>query len=548
MKKSSLCCASFLATTKMACEKIASERWDWKSGVSTHFDVGGAKIPMNYFSCGTYYFDGDFQVVKFPKGMQLYHGSGALANANVEFPAGLDYYKPHEMGKQSVINHSALTKELVENQDESVEEATSKFFNVSAGWFADPTVAQLYSHQNKTFAQRCGDKCINVYELKEDAVFIVLDNNYNIWRLLNDASVPDTAKRQLRFMYNLDTIKADYDPEKYGSISIQRKKRRSYRDVDLPFTEWLCGFMKGQYAGYAANIPMEKGQRYFHLEFMFCSPMKWLKRNLSNKLDWQHMDLKDADKAIKQFMEQMSHYKSTNVDFHSGDLLEHSIWSLLFAEQLLFNLTQFGSPPSEMKKKIAAAAFIHDIGKMAPDQTTRRRHDYIYYSIPDHPAIGGDYIRGTKKLPLVDKNMKQVGAFDVPAFLGALGFNDGDVASLAKLIDLHWEFGDYLRKWKGPGDSATVNAFIDRVGRNEPFSFFFALVIVSMADVLASQPFGMNNLTADLNHHSHYFPFITNVPKKYRGGNIADLTSERRNAFAEAVLTTVANQDRMDID
>ncbi|TFH06714.1 MAG: hypothetical protein E4H07_10070 [Nitrosomonadales bacterium] len=199
-------------------------------------------------------------------------------------------------------------------------------------------------------------------------------------------------------------------------------------------------------------------------------------------------------------------------------------------------------PALDIQRKIAATAFIHDIGKMSPDTSslTKRVDDFVYFSVPNHPSIGSDYIRGTKTLPILDKNMNQAGSLNIPNLLGELGFqSDEDIEMLAKIIDLHWEFGNYLQRWRGYDDIETVTAFIKRVGSNEPFSFFFALLIVSVADVLASQPYGMNNLTAELNHHSRFFPFISNVPKKYRGGDIADATAAKRNAFGERILDWV---------
>jgi len=529
----------------MACAKISL--WDWKKGGQTTINLGGgAQIPMNYFSCGTYYFDGEYQVVKFPKGMQLYHGSGALANANVEYPAGIDFYKPHRMGTPSGINKNTLMKDVVDQPNQSVAFETTKFFKISPGWFGTPNTAKTYSLQNPKFAKTCGDKCINVYELKEDCVFFLLDNNFNIWRLLNDPNVPEKNKEQLRFMFDLKTLEADYSDTEFGNISINRKKRRSYRDVDLPFTDWLCTYIPKDYAGYAANTPVEKKQRYFHLEFMFCNPLKWLKRNLANPLDWQHSNLKDAPVEISLLLDQMALYKSTNVDFHAGNLLEHSIWSLLFAEQLVLNTPKYGIPDLDTQKKIAATAFIHDIGKMAPnnDRVTKRSHDCVYFSIPEHPEIGGDYIRGTRPLPILDKNMKQIGSFKIYDLLGELGFRQEDLPILAKIIDLHWELGNYIQRWQGYDDLKTVDAYIDHVGSHEPFTFFYALIIVSVADVLASQPYGMNNLTAELNHHSRFFSFISNVPKKYRGGDLADVTAEKRNSFAERVLDRVLEKQR----
>jgi hypothetical protein len=529
----------------MACAKIPL--WDWKKGDQTTINLGGgAHIPMNYFSCGTYYFDGEYQVVKFPKGMQLYHGSGALANANVEYPAGIDFYKPHRMGAPSNVNKNTLMKDVVNQPNQSVAFETTKFFKVSPGWFGTPNTARTYSLQNPKFAKICGDKCISVYELKEDCVFFLLDNNFNIWRLLSDPSVPEKNKEQLRFMFDLKTLEAGYSDTEVGKISIKRKKRRSYRDVDLPFTDWLCTYISKDYAGYAANTPVEKKQLYFHLEFMFCNPLKWLKRNLANPLDWQHSNLKDAPVEISLLLDQMALYKSTNVDFHAGNLLEHSIWSLLFAEQLVLNTPKYGIPDLDIQKKIAATAFIHDIGKMAPnnDHVTKRRHECVYFSIPDHPGIGGDYIRGTRPLPILDENMRQIGSFKIYDLLGELGFRQEDLPVLAKIIDLHWELGNYIERWQGYDDLNTVDAYVDHVGSHEPFAFFYALVVVSVADVLASQPYGINNLTAELNHHSRFFPFISNVPKKYRGGDLADVTAEKRNAFAERVLDRVLERQR----
>jgi hypothetical protein len=528
----------------MACSKIPL--WDWKKGWNTSINIGSAHIPMNYFSCGTYYFDGEYQVVKFPKGMQLYHGSGALANANVEFPAGVDLYKPYNMGSKSNINGVELIKSTIENPYQSVEFETSKFFKISPGWFGTPNIATTYSLQNKKFANKCGDKCINVYELKEDCIFLLLDNNFNIWKILNNPNVPQKNKDQLKFMFDLQHFGAEFSETEFGKLIFKHKKRLSFREVDLPFTDWLCSFIPREYAGYAANTPVEKKKIYFHLEFMFCNPLKWLKRNLSNPIDWQNMDLKNAPVEISLLLDQMSLYKSVNVDFHAGDLFEHSIWSLLFAEQLVLNNTRYGIPDIETQKKIAASAFIHDIGKMTPNSkhVVKRNNEYIYFSIPDHPKIGGDYIRGTQSLPILNKNLEQIGTFNINGLLTELGFKQQDFSNLAKIIDLHWELGNYINKWSGPGDLKTVDEYINHVGSKQSFVFFYSLIVVSTADVLASQPYGMNNLTAELNHKSRFFPFITNVPKKYRGGDVADITSERRNAFSESVLDRVLEKSK----
>lgn len=526
----------------MACNKFTDADWNWRNGDSTNLRVGKMNVPMNYFSCGIYFFDGMFQVVKFPKGMQLYHGSGALANANAEFPAGPDFYRPDE----KKIDTLKLALNTQADQESSVEYEASKQLPVSPAWFGSFRVAKTYSLQNKEFVGRCADKCVNVYELREDTTFFILNNNFNIWKILSDMSAPPDIKTKLLFMFSLnyndvvDQIK--FHDENYGEIKLPDKRRVSYREVDLPFMSWLCGYLPDNYAGYAANATSSKGEAVFHLEFTFCNPMRWLTRNLSNPRDWQHnAGLEGADRIIKLFMEQLSYYKTTNVNFHAGNLFEHSVWSLLFAEQLMVNYSAIYKPSVSEQRKIAAAAFLHDIGKIVPEATSahRRKHDYVYFGIPEHPQIGADYILGKKPLYILDKDMNKTGVLNMPELLTALGFEKEDYEALAKIVELHWDFGYYLNMWKGLNDQTTVNNFINKVGEGRSFYFFYALIIVSIADILATQPFNQNNLTAELNHHSKFFPFIANVPKKYRGGNIADLTANKRELFADIILRTV---------
>lgn len=99
----------------MACNDINSTIWNWKSGDQYLGSIGQLKIPFNYFSCGTYYFDGSFRVVKFPKGMILYHGSGAIANAGVEFPLGKDFYDPEQEYKMTNNELNKKFLKMMEN-------------------------------------------------------------------------------------------------------------------------------------------------------------------------------------------------------------------------------------------------------------------------------------------------------------------------------------------------------------------------------------------------------------------------------------------------
>ena len=64
-----------------------------------------------------------------------------------------------------------------------------------------------------------------------------------------------------------------------------------------------------------------------------------------------------------------------------------------------------------------------------------------------------------------------------------------------------------------------------------------------MADILASQPYGIDNLKSSGNHTSRFFPFIKNVPKKYRGAFTNGKAKMKRNLFALSILDTVLPKD-----
>jgi hypothetical protein len=456
--------------------------WDWKTGKQT----GG---PLNYFSCGTYYFDGEFQVVKFPKGMKIFHKH---LDSKLEFPIGLDYYRPFKIGSKSKIEREKL-KTALKRGDKSVQYEASKFFTISPSWFGTRELA----------------KSDSVYELLEDCVFILLDSTFNIWKLITNPNIPEKQKSQLELMFA--------SPDQ------------------IPFASWFCQEALGEteaYTGYALEQPKYKQ----HMELMICNASRWLKRQLKH----QNINKKESS-SIFLLLKQMSFYKTSNVDFHAGNLFEHSIWSLLYAEQLVLNTPKIGIPNIDLQKRIATTALIHDIGKMTPDNpnSVKRSDEIISFSNPGHIKSGGDFIRGIRPLPILNENMKQIGVFNMKALLNDLGFQtDREIEDVAKILDLHYEFGKHLMKWQGYDDSQTVENFIKTVG-DESFEFFYSLIIVSVADIMASQPFGSNNLTAELKHSSRFFPFINNVPKKYRGSDFSDATAEKRNLFSERILERV---------
>ena len=58
--------------------------------------------------------------------------------------------------------------------DESIEEIVAQSIPITAGWYADPSVARLYSGQtsDQRLKSVCGERCVNAYKLKEDLVSV----------------------------------------------------------------------------------------------------------------------------------------------------------------------------------------------------------------------------------------------------------------------------------------------------------------------------------------------------------------------------------------
>lgn len=527
--------------TIMACEKIYD--WDWKSGKEINLKTKNVELNFNYFTCGIYFFDGIYQCVKFPKGMRVYHGSTKLAYSNNEYPAGMDFYT-----KDANINSLSNT---LQTNNVSVEEAISNQLPVKPAWFSTANVAQIYSaklgkvddSRNQDAQLYCKDKCISAYRLKNDATFILLDNDFNIWRFLTNESIPETIKTRIKIMFSLDKVKSIRITNDNKTIKILDKFRSSYYDIDFFFAEWLCKNQRGDYAGYASDATKTMYERMFHLEFMICNSVKMLERDLESPLDWQYFSTSSIPPETKQLLEQMKLYKSINVGFHAGNLFEHSIWSALFAEQVIFNsfhIVKMFYDETEKRelfcKKIVAIALLHDIGKMAPQSTRmqKQKSKFIYFSIPEHPKLGGDYIRGTKQMPVLNsKTLEIERSFNIPKLFNELELDySTELETTAKMIDLHWDLGNLM--YKG---LSGVDEYLSLVIEDK--RFLYGLLVVSIADILASQPYGVNNLTAELNHHSKYFPYISNVPRKYKGGNVVDTSAETRKTFVNLISNKI---------
>ena len=496
------------------CWRIDKDKWDWKSG--QHFvdsQLGtGNEINRSYFDCGIYMFDGTFNVVVFPKGMTIYHGSPILANFDLKYPTGKNsgFYDDSAMGGGSIpinMSQSDLLATAAASNN-SVEYIVSKSFRIEPAWFGDPGTAKSYNAESQVpgfeqSARNCNGKCIYAFSLKEDSVFIILDDDFNIARIKENDGVTAQVKKHLNDMFNIGNQNLTHKQRErnYTNLNISlaelqksttlppgtkkyateflttemnainegahqklknkikySKNRMSNREWDLPFASWMCEnvILPYKYAGFGASMQGSTHHVEFHQEFIFCNPTKYLERNYDSPLDWQHRDYSPANPEAKKYMKQLMLYKSTNVDFHAGNLIEHSIWSLLYSEHLIrenvFTLTKYKpSDENAMFRAIAFSAFIHDLGKMDPSDVNVKKNVqqkfFVFFAVPDHPSIGMDYISGKKQLPLFNQNLEPEGNLDIVKFFADMGVDYSKYNIFVGMIILyHKVFGDSVLK------------------------------------------------------------------------------------------------------
>jgi hypothetical protein len=527
---------------------------------------------LNYFDCSSYFFDGKFIVLKMPKNTVIYHGSFHLANANVNMPLGKEYYDPELKNKYS----NPIPKTIINNNLQyPVQYLNFNQDKIPISWYGNQQIAKGYSKDfyvkntemlkyinsmvnelsKKTYFEMCGDKavsCINLcnitggcvfsYKLKYDTVFFLLSNAYNLYTVLKDLySQPQTnkieyVKRSFSFAFLGDANKdmmfelsKKSDPLGYIDL-INPFNRRSDRPQDMAIANYICSYIvkKNNYAGYAANnIPStHHGSNTFHLEIILCNPLLYIERTYSNDIDWQFMKLPDNKPTLKLFFEQLRLYETLNYNFHAGNLFEHSIWTLLFSEQLMKKEDCFRVGIMDNTKIIIAlSAFLHDIGKMIvtdPDKKeivvkNQERKKIMYLAIKNHPEYGFSNLL-KNQIPILDDKLDIVDYFNtkelITEFVGTLPQSEYNyiLTIVSVIIKYHWDIGNLIKNVNSPSLTDDVRLYITSIigtlkdmytkfpfDVNVPqivisFQVILGLVAVSISDVLGSRQFGYNRL------------------------------------------------------
>jgi hypothetical protein len=213
-------------------------------------------------------------------------------------------------------------------------------------------------------------------------------------------------------------------------------------------------------------------------------------------------------------------YKTTNTDFHSGDLLEHSAWAAFYVNDLFTGLdmdnplhnvwnqnivdkAKRNGITVDYQKVLILSAFLHDIGKGGDGKTP-------YYDKPDHERKGAIIInaKGYK-----NKNSEQI---DLGKMFNDFNLTQLEIDIITVLVEGHWLIGKVMAVPKSDKAENFVKEFekIYKQYINDPDVYLFNLVvmmqlIICIADVMATKKYeGHSTNIADFPQ----IPYIKDAP------------------------------------
>jgi HD-GYP domain-containing protein (c-di-GMP phosphodiesterase class II) len=299
-------------------------------------------------------------------------------------------------------------------------------------------------------------------------------------------------------------------------------------------------------------------------DYVVCNPLNYLVRDYDSDYDWQHNPydsqmLQQSHPYLHEFISQMKRYKTTNTHFHSGDLYEHSVWCLLYAEDLMeiIDPDYFSTLSDSEKKIIAVCAFLHDIGKMVipekiPGKSVYRTNDgeVRYDSLDLHPLYGAEHIDISNEKTYTATTSNLMNGINIREIIESFDvhFTPYHASILKECILNHWSFGDvfFIKKQSSEEYIETLN--LDTFSsQREKMMYTYAVLCTSVADIFSTQPYSPDVLDTDRtkfmnangNVFSKYFNFVSNVSKNYSGKKFDNIIGQSIN-YARDVFEKIS--------
>ena len=515
--------------------------------------IDSAGSARSIFDCAKYYFDGKYNVVEFDVGV--------------------------------VNDQKAINKVLSEVQP------------INISFYGDMSIAKEYSSTgNPNF--KCGSHCTHAYKVIKKMVLVDMSDPLNLLRLAqNSPSLRFlfllTLYHGQPYAYNNKQIKIDDGPtitnvlnildgpaspdkglleriirtsslqwlSKFSDTNVALKNpdynsfnrdhplkrfiaekldRYSMRFPDYIFPNELMNmFENSQYAGYS-YLPTgntRNNNRRFGEIVSGKKVKSFLRRDYTNPYDWQYNDDQYLFGEIGKLIRDMKKYTTTNIDFHSGDLVQHSIWTALYIQWMYKTNHPAVKGIEDMRSTMIAVGFLHDIGK-GGDMV------FSYYDKPDHPLKGYEYLKN-KSYNTAD------GVINLEKVLFNMGIPTIAHHIVEFMVRYHWDIGGVLNECKND-DNKCIDVMYNKFNAMEypnqrtmkmKAQMFACLYLLWSADLMATQPFIAKDkldslskiITNELanpnapkqanyyfNEIIEEFPFIANMPKVHRGGNKYD--------------------------
>lgn len=498
-----------------------------------------------------------------PPGAAVFHGSTKLTESLVEFPVGRGFYDEKQRG----FSKSSLS--VVADSYKGIEEnlAILNHEYIAPSWYSDPKVAQIY-----TGSPQCKGDCVFMYRTNKQVRLLQLDSHRNVYRLLTHSKMTPQVGRELEYMMGVKL--SQYNEQTQSFSSGFARVSRTLRDT--VFARWFCDNFSAKFDGYAADAIQSgydeeelalgkkqpthfysatyesKPEFKFHPEIVFCNAFNVLERRYEG-YDWQSVEFGDFPPYVVKFVEQLFLYKTINTGFHSGNLLQHSVWSLLWSEAVmkLIRVNAFSAEVRailedvEIQKLATFGAFIHDIGKMKPFNVNNGEIEvyklayhsgYVYYDVVDHPLYGFQFVlmdEGPDEFD-PDNSEDQIGILNMEKLASDMGvsYTENNKLIIAASIYHHRDLGLKLLKPLNedpsfPNLEGEMQSYLTALYRTfayirgnvnndvERIKLVYVSSVIAGADILATQPPKVPE--TGMNIRSRLFPYMSNFSKNYPG-------------------------------
>ncbi len=223
---------------------------------------------------------------------------------------------------------------------------------------------------------------------------------------------------------------------------------------------------------------------------------------------------------FRDLIKDFEKYKTTNTDFHAGDLIEHSTWAAFYVNDLYTNLdmdnplhkvwnqqyideAQRAGITVDDKKVLILAAFLHDIGKGGDGNTT-------YYDKPDHEITGATYIDLNSYRDINSNNI------DLEKMFNDFGLTELEVNIIKVLVGGHWLIGKVIKMDNKAENFVKEFESVYRPYIIDPDTNLFKLVammqlIICISDIMATKKY--EGHSTDINEFPQ-IPFVKDGPHK----------------------------------